>query len=460
MDQLLTYGLQKAMTAGAEFVELTAVEVEEKQFGIANARLKSKGRREASIVIRLIASGRWGFAAGPAANKTALARLVKGALAVAQVQPSPPFPRELSKTISEQGHWQGPCAIDPFSIPDSELAAVLVTADEALSRDGIELRQGRLTFRRQIQQYINSEGAANSQVFTLSGGGITVFAQGGGELQQRSWPAAAGSYAGGGFEYVEALALAQHGRRLAEEAVALAHAPSCPQGIFDVILSGPLLANQLFSTLANHLQSEGAGVSIGTVPLKQRLASATVSLIADATLKGGAGSYGYDSEGIKAQPFTLVEKGYGVNHFTGRESAAAAGQFSSGSMRFFNLLEAPRPGPSNLILKPGEQSLADLIKGIERGIMLATPRGPLGLSPNQRSFVAQAERGQLIEDGKLGAIVKNPFFRGNVMAFWNSCDGAAAASQQEMFGFLIGDCGISCRAAPLRFRGVRVGDGR
>lgn len=92
LEQLLNYGLDKALAGGAEYAELTAVEIEEKKLWMQNARIASSGKREAGISVRLIAGGRWSFAAAPAANKTNLSRLVKAALEGAKVKPPPHFP--------------------------------------------------------------------------------------------------------------------------------------------------------------------------------------------------------------------------------------------------------------------------------------------------------------------------------------------------------------------------------
>lgn len=455
MEYLLEYGISRAVAQGATFVEITARESEEKQIVMTNGQLASKANQERGVSIRLIASGRWGYAAGPATNKTAINQLVKWALSVAEIQPPPEFPVELSKNIPSVAGWQSKCEKDPFSLSEAEFAALLAEADQAMAVPGVVVRRGKLYFRRQSQQYLNSEGSSNCQVLTLSGAGLKVIAAKNGELQQRSWPGPKGSYATAGYEFIEGLALPGHGRKLAEESVELLRASSCPQGIFDVIITGSLLAQQLLCTL-------GASLTLGNPPISvhQRLASNEVSLLADATLPGGAGSYGFDAEGIKAQSFTLIDRGQGVGFLTGRESAAAIGSFSSGCMGYNSWFQPPSPGPTNLVLKPGNQDLGQLIGGIERGLIIDTPRVPVSLAPRQRSFVGRGELGWLIEQGAISHMVKDPFYRGNTFAFWNGCDGAADAAHQETIGFLAGIKGVGCCVVPLRFRGVRVGEGR
>lgn len=459
LEQLLNYGLDAAMAGGAEYAELTAVDIEEKKLHMQNARLASSGNREAGISVRLIAGGRWGFAAGPAANKTNLSRLVKAALEGALVQPPPVFPAGLSTVIPAQGSWTGPCVRDPFAIPDSQLAELLVTADQAMAIEGVSIRQGSLHFRREHRFYVNSEGSSNSQTFTYTGGSICALAFGQGEIQQRSWPSPGGSYAKEGYEYIEELDLPGHGRQIAQEAVALTKAPSCPQEALDLVLTGSLLASQVHYTLGYRLQLGMPGAVHPQQASRLKLGSSAVTIYADAALPGGAGSFGFDSEGVKAQSFPLLENGRIVNFLSGRETAAAAGRFSGGCMRSGCWLEPPMPWMTNLVIKPGTCSLAELAGGIERGLLLDTPRA-FGVSPDLRGFAAQAELGWLIEDGVITHMVKNPFYRGNSRAFWSGCDAAAAAAHQKNLGLMDKGIAVGHSIVPVRIRGVRVGDSR
>jgi TldD protein len=184
-----------------------------------------------------------------------------------------------------------------------------------------------------------------------------------------------------------------------------------------------------------------------------------VTIHADAALPGGAGSFGFDSEGAKAQSFPLMEKGRIVSFLSGRETAAAVGRFSSGSMRSGSWLNPPVPWMTNIILQPGICSLSELAGGIERGLMLDTPRS-FGVSPSLRGFAAQAELGWMIEDGVITHMVKNPFYRGNSKAFWSGCDAAASVAHQKNLGLMDKGIAVGHLVVPVRIRGVRVGESR
>ena len=458
MERLLVSGLETAEMAGAAYAELTGVEIEEKRLFMENSLLSCHGNREVGISVRLIANGRWGFAAGPATNKTAVAKLVKAALAGAKTLPKPRFSVALSPILPARGSWEGTCAVDPFSIPDCELAEILTEADRLMAAEGPDLRHGNLHFRREQRQYCNSEGSSNRQAFTHAGGGVSAQAYRGGKLQRRSYPVYGCSYSGAGYEYIDELDLPENAKRIAQETVALTKAPPCPPGVLDVIFTGPLLACLLHHTVSCNLQLAMPSCFGQDVFGKQVLASRHFSLLSDATLLKGAGSYGFDWEGAPAQSFSLVEEGRVVNHLSGRETAAATGRFSNGNMRSDCWLRPPSPRGANVVIKPGASDLASLIGGIERGIMMDVPRS----SPRypQRSLSIWAELGWLIEDGRIAGMVSDPYFRCSIDNLWKGCDAVASVGEQRTFGLIDEAMAVGYQVVPLRVRGVRVGDSR
>ena len=62
---------------------------------------------------------------------------------------------------------------------------------------------------------------------------------------------------------------------------------------------------------------------------------------------------------------------------------------------------------ANLNLEPGDASLDDMIAGIEHGVMMET-NSSWSIDDSRNKFQFGCERGRLIENGKLGAVVKNP----------------------------------------------------
>ncbi|MGI6365947.1 MAG: TldD/PmbA family protein [Bacillota bacterium] len=455
MEKLLEYGLELAGAAGAEFAELLATSGEVMEMRMENGSPWTETRKEGGLSVRVLKAGRWGFASCPAGGKAVVKALVASALAAAEFSPGPLRPIGPGAVDSGQDHWQGPCAVDPFSLPPAELRDVLREADEAMAAVGSLDRFAFLRFRRENRFYVNSRGARLSQTKTLSGGGVRAQTVAQGRLLQRSWPAPGGSYAGQGYEYIQELDLPGNARRLAGEALALEKAPPCPAGIVDLILQGSFLAAQLHHSLARRaLLGEP-----GSVPPQRAdnfsLGSALLNVDADARLPGGAGSYAYDWEGVPAQTVSLVRGGRLVQYCSGR-MAAAIGRKSTGAMRSHSYQSPPRPCLSNLVLHPGAGSLQDLVAGVERGLLLDTVSA-IAPGPQLQDFVARAEAGWLIEKGKLRQMVGAPIFRGYPTAFWSGCDAVAGSREQQYLGMLEEGIPVGYLVAPVRIRGVKVG---
>lgn len=456
MDKLLEYGLDLAEAAGAEFAELLATSGEVMELRMKDGSPWTETRSERGFSVRVLKEGRWGFACCPAGGgKTALKALVSSALAATKFAPEPRRPARLDAINPSQDQWQSPCAIDPFTLSPAELLDVLREADEAIAVAGNMGRVAALRFQRQDRFYVNSWGARISQAKTLSGGGVQARTIVQGQLLQRSWPGPGGSLAGQGYEYIQELDLPGNARRLAREVLALEEAPPCPTGIVDLILRGSILSAQLHHSLARRALLGGPG----SVPPQRaenfRLGSSLLNVDADAGLPGGAGSYGYDWEGVPAQTIPLVREGRFVQYCSGR-MAAAIGRKSTGAMRSPNWQNPPRPYLTNLVLQPGVGSLQDLVAGVERGILLDTVAA-FAPGPELQDFAARAEAGWLIEKGQIRHMVKAPLYRGYSTAFWSGCDAVAGPQEQQYLGVQEEGIPVGYLVAPVRIRGVKVG---
>ena len=452
----LKYGLHLASQLGAEYADLQRVEIDEKRVQIISNRvigLNTSSSR--GISVRLLAKGRWGTASGPAEGKDVVRALMDSAWKMASSLPELPQGVHMGDSAPAQGEWQAPCAIDPFALPDSELIQLLKAADGEMNIEGISQRVSTLYFRREKRRYINSDGTCTEQIFNYTGGGLQAWAQEQGQIQQRSWPFPGGSYAGRGFEYIQELEFPDNARRIAREAVSLTQAPPCPEGVVDLILTQGQLAMQLQRTCGNRAQLDQPGCFPTEKLGEIRFGSPVLTVLADATLPGAAGSFAYDQEGVEAQSFALVQNGKVVDYLSGRQQATAIGRNSTGAMRSVGWLP-PSPSVTNLVLQPGEGSLEDLVQGIERGLLLDTPRS-FSIDPELHGFVAQAEMGWLVEDGKISGMVRHPIYSGYPTAFWSGCDAIAGSQAQQELGFWDQGLIVGHRMVPLRIRGVKVG---
>lgn len=94
---------------------------------------------------------------------------------------------------------------------------------------------------------------------------------------------------------------------------------------------------------------------------------------------------------------------------------------------------APIDRMANLNIEPGDQSLDQLVKGIEHGILMRTNRS-WSIDDARNKFQFGCEWGQLIENGELKDIVKNPNYRGISAQFWRNLAAVGDSSTFQVLG--------------------------
>ena len=131
-----------------------------------------------------------------------------------------------------------------------------------------------------------------------------------------------------------------------------------------------------------------------------------LTIVDDPLLLRGMGSRRYDSEGIAAKPLTLIENGVVKNIYVdtyyGRKLKM---QPTSGNS-------------SNVIIKPGSQSLAELIGAAGEGIYVTSWLGCN--ADNTTGEFSLGLRGHLIKNGQIGAPVDEMNVTGDLETLFGS----------------------------------------
>jgi TldD protein len=188
-----------------------------------------------------------------------------------------------------------------------------------------------------------------------------------------------------------------------------------------------------------------------------------VSAYADATIPGALGSFKYDDEGTPAQRTQLVKDGIFTGYMSSREYAGALGHESTGQARADGWQRLPLVRMTNICLEPGESSLAEMIDGTKRGILVDINRG-FSIDDQRMNFRFQTEIGWEIRDGKVGRMLKNCTYQSDTPTFWGSLDALGGPSEWRLHGVPSCNKGEPLQVAhvghgtvPGRFRNVQVG---
>lgn len=469
--------LNTATALGATYADVRVQDLVSQTIHTRNGAVETLlNAKDQGFGIRVIADGAWGFASSNVINMQEIDEIAAQAVQIARASAS--VRRDVARLSPVEpviDRYETALAIDPLLVPVEQKLELLMEADGAMRGvRGISVATGSLYCQRQDKTFASSEGSYIEQRLYESGCGIQAVAVGQGEVQNRSYPNAGGRHqVTEGFEFVLRQELPENATRIAEEAVALLSAPQCPSGTMTIVLDGSQVALQVHEScghpteLDRVLGAEAAYAGTSFLTLDKlgayRYGSDHVTIVSDATLPGGLGTFGYDDEGVPAQHVPIVQNGMLVNYLTDRQSAAEIGQRSNGTGRADGWGRIPIVRMTNLNIMPGDWSFEDLLVDTDDGIYMQTNRS-WSIDNKRLNFQFGNEIAWEIKGGKLGRMLKNPTYTGITPEFWNSCDAVCDEASYVVWG--TPNCGkgqppqsahVGHGAAPARFRNVRVG---
>jgi TldD protein len=469
--------LNAAQLHGATYADVRIIDQQTQSILVKNGHVAALSHNQTQgLGVRVIVNGAWGFASTFRVTPREAARVATQAVRIARasalVRSDHVF---LGPPEVHVARYQTPVQTDPFLVTLEDKISLLLAADESMRRaKGVAVTEGSMEFLKESQVFASSEGSYIEQELTESGAGIEATALGDNELQTRSFPNSFGrQQRKAGYETIQDLQLAENGERIAEEAVALLSAPQCPTGATTVVLDSSQLALQVHESCGHPAELDRAlgdeasfaGTSFLT-PDKLgsfRYGSPLVTIVADATIPGALGTFGYDDEGVPAQRSAIIQEGLFVGYLMSRESAARLGRRSNGAMRADGWNRIPIIRMTNINLEPGTWNLQDLISDTQSGIYMAVNKS-WSIDDKRLNFQFGTQLAYDIQKGKLGRMLKNATYTGITPQFWGSCDAICNSQHWQVWG--LPNCGkgepvqaahVAHGAAPARFRNVRIG---
>jgi len=429
----------------------------------------------AGWAVRLLIDGAWGFASSDD-PKLSIKQLVERAAAVARASAKVmKSPVELSPADRQTGQYRSQFAIDPFTVPLSDIIAYLADLDAAMGGlTGINSRSCFTSFRKLEKWFFSSEGSDLTQTIIQTGAGMTLAqAKSRRERAERSYPTSSGQYEVKGYELLAELDLKGNLARLAEEVAMLMTAPACPQKSCPLVLSGDMMSLVIHETIGHPLELDRvfgsernfSGTSFATPEQlgKLQYGAPIVTVTSDPTASSGLGTFGWDDEGVQSRPAVLIKDGMLTDYLSSRETAYRVGKKSTGAMRAEGWKNLPLVRMTNINLQPGDKAFDQLIGEVDDGIYMATPSS-WSIDDLRKNFQFGCEIGWEIKGGKLAGVVKNSTFAGCTTQFWNNCEAIGDGSQFKIWGTPNcgkGQPGQNARtgqgAAPARFTGIQVG---
>lgn len=197
-------------------------------------------------------------------------------------------------------------------------------------------------------------------------------------------------------------------------ALIMLSAKRAPAGVMPVVLSGEAGGTMIHEAVGHGLEADHAeeGLSVYSGRLGEQVASPLITVIDDPTLPNLYGSYEIDDEGTPAKRTILIERGILKDFLYDRYSALKFGREPNGHGRRESFRHLPIPRMSNTFIAPGPHKAEDIIKSIDRGLLVRKMGGG-EVNPLTGDFVFEVREGYYIENGEVAYPVKGATLVGN-----------------------------------------------
>ncbi len=231
--------------------------------------------------------------------------------------------------------------------------------------------------------------------------------------------------------------------RAAKEALELLKAPNCPSGTLDLVLMPDQMMLQIHESIGHPLELDRilgdernyAGWSFVKKEDFGHLqyGSTLMNVTFDPTRKQEFASYAFDDGGTRATREFLIERGILKRGLGSLESQLRSGIPGVANFRSASWNRAPIDRMANINLEPGTTTFDNLIAQVENGVWMETNRS-WSIDDYRNKFQFGCERARLIKNGKLGAVVRNPNYRGVTVDFWNRLKAVGNAATMSTHG--------------------------
>jgi predicted Zn-dependent protease len=382
-----------AVRAGATEAEALVTADEARLTRFANSEIhQNVAESNAQINLRFVVGRRVGVASTNRLDDDSIKRLAKTAGAIA-------------RNSAELEDWGGLPGPTPISDIAEAFAAGTSEATPELRAEGV----------RAVIAAADAAGVIAYGSFSTAAETIAVANSKGIEAVQRrtsSQLLTVSMAPNGGSGYAEAAAVdattidaAAIGREAAEKARVSANPVSVEPGDWPVVLEEYAVVDLLsmlgfmgFSALA--VQEERSFAEPG-----KRVGSDLVTIVDDASDPATL-PMAFDYEGVAKQRVSLIERGICRDVVYDSQTAARAGRTSTG-----HGLPAPNPYgpfPLNMAMTAGDTARADLIAGLERGLLVTRFHYTNPVHPKLAIVTGMTRDGTfLVEDGRIVGPVRN-----------------------------------------------------
>ena len=223
-----------------------------------------------------------------------------------------------------------------------------------------------------------------------------------------------------------------------------------PAGEMPVVLGPGVTAVLLHEAIGHGMEADFNRKKTSTycTMIGKKVAEPFVTITDDGTIPGMMGSINFDDEGIPGQRTVLVENGVLKSYMHDRISARYYKLKPTGNGRRESYQHYVQPRMRNTLMLAGPAAPQDVIRAAKSGIYVQNvSNGQVKIG--EGDFAFYVSQGRMIEDGKLGAPIKDINIMGNGPKMLQNI--AMVANDLELYQGGTGACGKGGQAVPVGF---------
>ncbi len=235
-----------------------------------------------------------------------------------------------------------------------------------------------------------------------------------------------------------------------ERTLVLFDAVQPPAGEMPVVLGPGVTGVLLHEAIGHGMEADFNRKKISTycTMIGKKVAEPFVTIVDDGTVPNLLGSINVDDEGTPGQRTVLVDKGILTSYMHDKISAKSYGVKPTGNGRRQSYQHYVIPRMRNTLMEAGPAKPEDVIKAAGKGIYVEdVSNGQVKIGEGDFAFFVS--RGRLIENGKLGAPIKDVNIMGNGPKMLANT--VMVADDFELHQGGTGACGKDGQAAPCGF---------
>jgi PmbA protein len=415
LESLASVALKKAERLGASQVEVFIISSHGRSVYVENSKLGvADDKSETGLSVKACLGKRVGSSSGTV-SQNSVEEIVNEALSIARTTENDPYFKSLPSGVKFSGQVKDAYSEETAQISLEEIVArAMDTVKAAEKTRSVKVPLGLIRLSDYSLHVVNSLGV------NFSHKGTMVFSY----FKSK---AAVGDRAGEGIEKewstdISRLDFEKIGRSIADKAVATMNAESFKEErnvtalVIPIELEGLLFVVE-FATSAEQVNKKR---SPWINQLGAQVASEKLTVWDDGRYPSGIRSAIADDEGVQTSKKTIIDQGKLQSYIYDSYNAGIADVKATGNgfRRGTRSIEGAFALPTgctyaNMVVKPGNKKLDNLISRIDKGVLIETFAAP-EVNPVTGGFGCEVRNATLIEGGQLTKHVRHALLTGNM----------------------------------------------